>query len=130
MTQDSNSNKPAENTDLFAAVGADSSVPEQSSKRPVKLKIMKREYTVACSEDEKEQLIKAADYLDAQMQKVAKGGQVLGADRYAVLAGLNISNELLQLRKLVDDEAQLKKRLNKLCDQVELAIGSAQQVGI
>ena len=35
---------------------------------------MQREFTVACTEDEMEGLVEAANYLDKQMRSISEGG--------------------------------------------------------
>ena len=76
-----------------------SSNEDKAGKEGVKVSIMQREFTVACSREERQSVVEAAAYLDKQMRAVAKGTQVLGVDRCAIMAGLNISHELLQLQK-------------------------------
>ena len=90
-------------------------MPEQDSaqKKNIKLSIMQREYTVACNEDESDGLIEAAAYLDKQMRQISEGNQVLGMDRCAVMAGLNISYSYLQMQKNADAQDEINDRLEK-----------------
>jgi len=64
----------------------------------VTVRIMGKEYTVACPPDEHEALVKSADYLNERMSTIRKRGKALGAERIAVMAALNIARELLELR--------------------------------
>ena len=98
-----------------------------SQKKNIKLSIMQREYTVACNDDESEGLIEAAAYLDKQMRQISDGNQVLGMDRCAVMAGLNISYSFLQLQKNADKQDVLHDRLEKLHSQVDKAVTSLQK---
>lgn len=61
--------------------------------------ILGREYRVACAEHEKAALLEAVAYLDARMREIRDGGKVSGHDRIAVMAALNIANDLLRERK-------------------------------
>ena len=63
---------------------------------PVKVSILDKEYLIACPEDEKNELMKSAAYLDQRMREVRKSGKVIGADRIAVMVALNITHEMLQ----------------------------------
>lgn len=85
---------------------------------------MKRDFTVTCREDERDELIEAAAYLDRQMQAITDTGQVLGVDRCAIMAGLNISHSLLQLQKSVDHQTAIDSRLQNLHDQVEKCVAT------
>jgi cell division protein ZapA len=100
---------------------------EGKDKNNIKVSIMQREFTIACEEDETEGLIEAAAYLDKQMRTIAEGGQVLGMDRCAVIAGLNITHTLLQLQKQVGTQEDVDSRLEQLHDQVDKAVSGFQQ---
>lgn len=66
--------------------------------QPVSLTIMGKEYKIACTPDEQNDLIQSAGQLDMQMCKMRDSGKVAGADRIAVMAALNLAHEL-QLMK-------------------------------
>ncbi len=61
--------------------------------------ILGREYRVACAEDERAALLEAVAFIDARMRDIRDSGKVSGVDRIAVMAALNIANELLRERK-------------------------------
>ncbi len=60
--------------------------------------ILGKEFMVACSESEREGLTAAARYLDEKMREIQDSGKVLGGERCAIMAALNIASELLELR--------------------------------
>lgn len=72
----------------------------------VTVRIMAREYTVACPPDEHEALVASADYLNERMTAIRRRGKALGAERVAVMTALNIARELLALK---GDEAVAKQ---------------------
>jgi len=63
------------------------------------IKILGRDYKVACKEDERAELLEAVDFLDVRMREIRDAGKITGADRIAVMAALNLANELLRQRK-------------------------------
>ena len=65
---------------------------------PVRVTILDKEYVVACPPDEKEGLLSSAHTLDRRMREIRDSGKVVGADRVAVMAALNLTHELLQAR--------------------------------
>ena len=75
-----------------------SSLPGERSVQ-LDIKIMGREYKVACMEGERAELLDAVAFLDARMHQIKDGGKITGADRIAVMAALNLANELLRERK-------------------------------
>jgi cell division protein ZapA len=60
--------------------------------KPVSLNILGKEYKIACPQDEQEGLINTAQELDAQMRKIRDTGKVVGSERIAVLAALNLAH--------------------------------------
>jgi cell division protein ZapA len=92
---------------------------------PVNVTILGKEYQIACPEDEKEALIASARMVHQNMEKIRQTGKVVGVDRIAVMAALNIAHELIQFR---DDEGhdldkmntkilQLKERVSAFLDE-------------
>ena len=75
--------------------------PPLPAERAVQLdiKIMGRDYKVACKESERAELLDAVAFLDTRMHEIKDGGKITGADRIAVMAALNLANELLRERK-------------------------------
>ena len=65
---------------------------------PVSLTIMGKEYKIACSEEEQNALLESAQLLDGKMHEIRDTGKVIGPDRIAVMAALNIAHELNQLQ--------------------------------
>jgi cell division protein ZapA len=61
--------------------------------------ILGREFKVACKEDERDDLMEAVALLDKRMKEIRDSGKVSGADRIAVMAGLNIAHELWRERR-------------------------------
>ncbi len=62
----------------------------------VSVKILDKEYQVACPPEQEAELMVSAKYLDKQMRGIRDSGKVIGLERIAVMAALNISHELLQ----------------------------------
>ncbi len=90
---------------------------------------MQRELTVVCHDGEDKGLIEAARYLDGQMQTMSRKHQALGLDRCAIMVALNISHELLQMRRDQNDDDELSKRLGKLQDQIDQTLDSLRPQG-
>ena len=64
----------------------------------VTVHILDKEYCIACPQDERANLESAARYLDGKMREIRTSGKVIGADRVAVMAALNITHDLLPQR--------------------------------
>lgn len=68
------------------------------SNTPIKVQILGKEYPIVCSPEEQHELLIAARYLDDKMRKIRDSGRVIGTERIAVMAALNIAHELLQAK--------------------------------
>jgi cell division protein ZapA len=65
----------------------------------VKVQILGKEYPVSCDPDEQHELLLAARYLDEKTREIRDGGRIIGTERIAVMAALNIAHELLQIKQ-------------------------------
>jgi len=66
--------------------------------QPVSINILGKDYRIACQKDEQETLLRSAQELDQQMRTIRDSGSVIGADRIAVMAALNLTHELRQMQ--------------------------------
>tara|TARA_B100000900_G_C20248007_1_gene580786 strand:+ start:261 stop:575 length:315 start_codon:yes stop_codon:yes gene_type:complete len=93
--------------------------------------IVGKDYQVACPAGEEESLREAAHYLHKLMESIRASGRVVGLDRVAVMAALNVSNELLQSKNSqVDSQAKVTAQVQKLSDRVADAISANKQMQI
>lgn len=69
------------------------------STETVFVKILDKEYQVACPREERAALQESAELLDERMRSIKRSGSVIGLERIAVMAALNLSHELLQSRR-------------------------------
>jgi len=61
--------------------------------------IMGRAYRVACPPEQEPALRDAVAYLDRKMREIRDQGKVIGVERIAVMAALNIANDLLATKQ-------------------------------
>lgn len=102
-----------------------------SKNTTVSVKILEKEYQVACPEEEVDALTASARYLDRQMAEIRETGKVFGLDRIAVMAALNIANELLGNRGRVDAISEVTaERLQTLTDRLERALAEQKQLNL
>lgn len=85
--------------------------------------IMGRNYRVTCAEDEREALLAAVAYVDKKMTEIKGVSKVAGTERIAVMAALNIANELLSIKLGGSfDIAELKRRMNSVQSKLDQAL--------
>ncbi len=85
--------------------------------------ILEREYRLACTPEEKEALLKCAAYVDGKMQTIRSAGKVMGADRIAVMAALQIAHELFSARSADGlDLGELRHRVRDMLQKCDDAL--------
>jgi cell division protein ZapA len=93
--------------------------------RGLDVNIMGREFRVSCTEEERRDLLKAVDYLNAKMREIRDTGKVIGVERIAIMAALNITHEYLSTR--MDggfDVGEFKRRMLSMQAIIDQAMNS------
>jgi cell division protein ZapA len=95
----------------------------------VSVRIMEKEYVVACPYEERSALLDAAEFLNTRMREIRDTGKVVGLDRVLVMAALNLAHEFLKGK---DRESRLDngvgQRVRALRERVESSLGKSQQL--
>jgi len=97
----------------------------------VSVRILDKEYQVACPASERTDLLDSAEVLNAKMREIRDSGRIVGLDRIAVMAALNMANDLLQAQsrdKFLDGD--VSDRLKIISDRVESALGDSRQLDL
>lgn len=92
----------------------------------VTITLLNKDYKFGCSANEQKLLESSAKMLDQQMQKVRDMG-VLGTEKIAVLAALNITKELLQLKQAYSDNHHLSQDLDQLTERLSNSLNKLKQ---
>ncbi|MFQ5994287.1 MAG: cell division protein ZapA [Acidiferrobacterales bacterium] len=91
----------------------------------VTVSIMGKEFMVACPEGERDALSAAARLLDQKMREIQESGKVIGSERCAIMAALNIANDLLDLRKRANVTPDVDQKLRFLQTKIEAVLHQA-----
>ncbi|WP_102043354.1 cell division protein ZapA [Oceanospirillum maris] len=86
---------------------------EIQSSQTIEVKILERSYVVGCPEEKQSDLINSAKYLDRKMREIRDSGKVIGTERIAIMAALNIAYEMLHNDKDDTDSSEQVKRINE-----------------
>ncbi len=97
----------------------------------VTIHILDKEYMIACAEDERHDLLRSADYLDKKMREIRDSGKIIGSDRIAIMAALNIAHELLSQNEPQGESSQdFNSRLRNIQDKIDRALFESRQMEI
>jgi cell division protein ZapA len=95
----------------------------------VSVRILEKEYQVACLPEERSELLDSAEYLNVKMREIRDAGNIVGLDRIAVMAALNLAHELLKLRGRGDAvDSDVGQKIRALRERVESALTRGQQL--
>ncbi|MEL6302155.1 MAG: cell division protein ZapA [Pseudomonadota bacterium] len=97
----------------------------------VTVRILEKEYQVSCPVNERTALLDAAELLNKQMREIRDSGKVVGLDRIAVMAALNMANDLLKSQgNETDLKTNFSTRLKALNERADAVLGSARQLDL
>jgi cell division protein ZapA len=88
----------------------------------VEVKILDKDYLVACPDDAQDALLQAAKHLDTKMREIRASGKVFGTERIAVMAALNITHNLLEQDIMSNAASSI---LSAMDERLENALGDA-----
>ena len=94
-----------------------------SEAKSLQISIMGREFRVACPEEEQAGLLEAVDYLNKKMLDIRDAGKVIGLERIAIMAALNMAHELLSTKVGGSfDMGEMKRRMNRMESVIDQAM--------
>ena len=100
-----------------------------NKQKPLTINILGEEYMISCDPGEEEALRDSVNFLDNRMKEIRASGKVMSNERIAVMAALNLTNEVLSLREQVNvNGEQLTRKIKSLRDKVELALNDTNQL--
>jgi cell division protein ZapA len=97
----------------------------------ISVRILDKEYQVACPPSERTDLLDSAEVLNTKMREIRDSGRIVGLDRIAVMAALNMANDLLHAQERDKAlEGNVSDRLKIISDRVDSVLGNSQQLDL
>jgi len=95
----------------------------------LQINIMGREFRVACPEEEQKGLLEAVEYLNRKMQEICSSGKVVGIERIAIMAALNIAHEFLSTKVGGGfDIADIKRKITSMENVLDQAMSDQDEL--
>ena len=102
-----------------------------SETKPASVTILDKEYLIACSDEERGLLNDAASLLNERMQEVKTSGKIIGSERIAVLAALNIAHEMLAYKNENEGyTSNVDGVIRRIQDKIDVALMRSSQEGM
>ena len=92
------------------------------SNNSIDIKILDKEYRVSCPLDEQEALQASARFLNEKLDEIKSRGSIIGTERIAVMAALNLAHELVTNQGYQNGFDNLDSRVSNLNDKIDLAL--------
>ena len=96
----------------------------------VKVSIMGRDFAVACPDDQRDALSRAAMHLDKKMREIQNTGKVIGMEKCAIMAALNITHELLSYQARNGETEKLGVAVSGILKKLDVAMQEEAQISI
>ena len=97
------------------------------SQDTVNIRILDKEYQVSCPPDERNALLQAARSLDERVRTIRNSGGVIGLERIAIMAALNLTYELSKVENQTASDSISQEVIEKLDNKVSTALQSFEQ---
>jgi cell division protein ZapA len=95
-------------------------------KKNIQVRILDKIFNIACPEHEEPALLETVRYVEEEMRHIRSTGRVIGLERIAVMAALNVTHELLKYKNSKDDYIEtLGQRLKELQDKIDGVLAEA-----
>jgi cell division protein ZapA len=94
----------------------------------VSVRILDKEYQVACPAEERTDLLDSAEILNEKMREIRDSGRIVGLDRIAVMAALNMANDLIHAKARDQElEGGISDRLKLISDRGRVLSATFEQ---
>ena len=104
---------------------------KDTSAKTVQIRILDKDYGVACAPDEEDELQASAKLLDERMRDIRRSGKIVGSERIAVMAALNIAHELVKAQNEIKENQKVTERhLSRINEKIEQALANARQMDL
>ncbi len=92
------------------------------SQDTVNIRILDKEYQVSCPPEERSALLQAARSLDERVRSIRNSGGVIGLERIAIMAALNLTYELSKVETQAESDGASQQAIQKLDHKVSEAL--------
>ncbi len=96
-----------------------------SKAKNVAVKLLEKEYVIACPEEAEAELQQAAAHLNSKLMEIKSSGKIIGVERIAIMAALNISHEYIAFRQ--QQPENLSDNIKSLSDKIQATLDAAKQ---
>ena len=86
------------------------------------IKIMDKDYRVSCPPDQQASLKQSAEFLNGRLNTIKQKGSIIGTERIAIMAALNLAHELLGSYESVEEYDNINARMENIQKKIDIAL--------
>lgn len=99
-----------------------------SSPTMLEVEILGRPMRLACKEEEKEELLNAVALLDKQIQEIRETGKIVGSERIAIMAALNMAHNLLTVQTRGINLNELRSTISSMGKKIDTVLNDQEKL--
>jgi len=100
----------------------------KASKNTCSVTILEKEYNIHCNESERNELMRSVELLNNKINEIRGTGKVVGSERIAIMAALNLAHDLIEHPVPEVDDTDIMQRVQKMNTKIETALAKHQQI--
>jgi len=98
----------------------------------IKIKILDKEYDIACKPGERTELLDSAELLNKRLGEIRDSGKVIGLDRIAIMCSLNLAHDVVKLQNKsgqldTSKDDELSRRVRTMRERIKSVLGDGTQ---
>lgn len=92
------------------------------------LRLLDRDIKIACPANEQDELQQAARFLDQRLRTIRDHAKVVGVERIALMAALDLAHELQQAQKAEGAQRDSSERIARMQTKLQAALLADRQL--
>ena len=88
----------------------------------VTIQLLGESYHINLNDGDSERLNQSAKLYDQYLQKIRDSGGIVGTERIAMMAGLNMAHDFIDAKNQQQEDQALTDDIRQLCEKIEQGI--------
>jgi cell division protein ZapA len=99
-----------------------------SNPKPLEVEILGKPMRLACEEEERGDLLNAVALLDEHIQEIRESGKVVGSERIAIMAALNIAHKLLTVQTRGINLSEIRSTITSIGEKIDIVLNDQEKL--
>jgi cell division protein ZapA len=99
-----------------------------SNSKPLEIEIFGKPMRLACEEEERGDLLNAVTLLEEHIQEIRESGKVVGSERIAIMAALNIAHKLLTVQTRGINLNEIRSTITSIGEKIDTVLNDQEKL--